>query len=188
MFFRPVDLVGHFLILAPFIPLYLLAFRKRFGLRLHHSSFEAEPLGSRALPTRPRPLHIQATCPRPPAPAAVAKKGTQAGHAHNNYCSRARSYAHHTHKHAHARTHDHSPWLRLGPDNCVQPYFKRPHLFHIFLVVLLHPTKLHEMLLFAATAVFARTASPFPRGWNGEATSPPMAWRSWNAFYVRFKF
>lgn len=73
---------------------------------------------------------------------------------------------------------------QLHPSLCCQKLRKksRKQLFA-------SPTQtLHEMLLFAATAVFARTASPFPRGWNGEATSPPMAWRSWNAFYVRFKF
>jgi hypothetical protein len=26
------------------------------------------------------------------------------------------------------------------------------------------------------------TSKAFPPGWNGEATKPPMGWRSWNAF------
>ena len=26
------------------------------------------------------------------------------------------------------------------------------------------------------------TSKEYPPGWNGEATTPPMGWRSWNAF------
>ena len=44
----------------------------------------------------------------------------------------------------------------------------------------------NKMLLFVALATTAAAASAlptqFPPGWNGKATRPPMAWRSWNAF------
>ena len=38
----------------------------------------------------------------------------------------------------------------------------------------------------SALALLGDAALPsgFPAGWNGEATKPPMAWRSWNAFYA----
>lgn len=29
------------------------------------------------------------------------------------------------------------------------------------------------------------TTTDFPPGWNGQATTPPMGWRSWNAFHAR---
>jgi alpha-galactosidase len=35
---------------------------------------------------------------------------------------------------------------------------------------------------FVALAVVSALPSNFPPGWNKEATSPPMAWRSWNAY------
>ena len=37
--------------------------------------------------------------------------------------------------------------------------------------------KFFSVVTFAA----ARTTN-FPPGWNGNARTPPMAWRSWNAF------
>ena len=39
------------------------------------------------------------------------------------------------------------------------------------------------LLLLASPPVAAQgTSKDYPPGWNGEATSPPMGWRSWNAF------
>merc|ERR1719272_76196 len=40
------------------------------------------------------------------------------------------------------------------------------------------------LTVIACVATAAGLPSTFPRGWNREATSPPMAWRSWNAFYA----
>ena len=37
-------------------------------------------------------------------------------------------------------------------------------------------------MLAANHLILAATASPFAPGWNGQARTPPMGWRSWNAF------
>ena len=40
------------------------------------------------------------------------------------------------------------------------------------------------MLSFAVSLVVAAlSASPFPAGYNGRAKTPPMGWRTWNAFH-----
>ena len=44
----------------------------------------------------------------------------------------------------------------------------------------LHTSVATLSLLIGAAA--QGTSKDYPPGWNGEATTPPMGWRSWNAF------
>ena len=44
-----------------------------------------------------------------------------------------------------------------------------------------------SICILGSSSVFAQgNSTKYPPGWNGEAKTPPMGWRSWNAFGKKY--